>query len=350
MGNFNKLHRFFVVLLWPFSLIYRFGFALYQTLHRWGILSVKQFATAVVSVGNITMGGTGKTPFVIFLTQLFREMQKTTAVVSRGYGRNSEAGVIDLERQKQADSGDEPWLISIKTMAPVIVADKKRVACEYAIKAYEPDILILDDGFQSFSIRRDLDIVLIDTTDAFLTSFLIPAGVLRENLVAVRRADAIILTRCDQAGGEGVRALTRRIRNVSSTIPLFRSSHEVLGLVSSPGTEVMDPLTLKGKRIVSVSAIANNKSFLRSLSGLGLNVVFDRSYLDHHRYTAGDIADISHAVAEHSADAVVTTEKDLYGLRSFTASIPVPLFALSIRITLHDRERFVKFCRRKGIL
>jgi tetraacyldisaccharide-1-P 4'-kinase len=137
---------------------------------------------------------------------------------------------------------------------------------------------------------------------------------------------------------------------VSSSIQLFRSSHEAVGFVSSPNDEPSNPAILKGKRIIATSAIGNNRSFLRSLSGLGLDVVHSRSYLDHYRYTARDIKEITHAVVTYAAHAIVTTEKNLYTLRSFAASIPVPLYALSIRIILHDRERFVRFCKGKGVL
>jgi tetraacyldisaccharide 4'-kinase len=350
MEHLSRLHRFFAIFLWPFSLVYCMGFALVHALHRCGILPAQRFATPVVSVGNITVGGTGKTPFVIYLSNLFTDMHRKSAIVSRGYRHHSEEGIIDLEKRERADGGDEPWLISIKTGVPVIVSDKKRNGCAYAIKTYQPEVLVLDDGFQSFSIHRDMDIVLIDATQGISTPLLIPAGIYRENLSALLRADVIILTRCNQVGEKTRKALKGSIRRVIRTIPLFTSSHEVLGLVSAPSDRPMEPAMLKGKRIMGISAIGNNRSFLHSLSALGLNPVCCRSYLDHHRYTAGDIAVISEEVVSYAAAAIVTTEKDLYTLRSFAASLPVPLYALSITITVDDGDRFVQCCKRKGVL
>lgn len=350
MRDFSKLQRFFAVLLLPLSFVYRFGFALCRTLHRRGVLRRYEFSPPVVSIGNITMGGTGKTPFVIYLARMFGERRRKAAIVSRGYGRRDGGGLIDLGKHRQTDSGDEPWLIARKTAAPVIVASKKHLGCAYAVETYAPDVLILDDGFQTFSIQRDMDIVLIDATEGFRAHHLIPAGVYREHFSAISRADAVILTRCNQAGEKGVRILVRSIRKVSSTIALFRSSHEVVGLVRKAGDEPMEPAMLRGKRIVSVSGIANNASFLHSLSEAGLDAVYASCFLDHHRYTARDMGNLSEVVRAHGAEAIVTTEKDLYTLRSFAASSPVPLFALAIRIVMHEEERFVQWCRGKGIL
>jgi tetraacyldisaccharide 4'-kinase len=347
MNSVLKLHRFFAPLLFPFSFLYRAGFALARVSQRRGVI---RFASMVVSVGNLTTGGTGKTPFVIFLAGLLKERGKTVTVVSRGYRRRTQGkAIIDLVKDAREDGGDEPWLISLKTGVPVIVSNTKHGACEHAIETYGPDVLILDDGFQSFSIARDLDIVLIDATEE-LGTLLIPAGPLREPVDAVRRADAIIMTRCNQVDEEALCALTKRIGRFSGAMPLFRSSHEVHGVVRTAGDAPADPGILRKKRMIAVSAIGNNRSFLRSLSGLGFNVVQSMSFLDHHRYTEGDVAVLSEMAVSYSADAVVTTEKDFYSLRSFVTSIPVPLYALSIRIALDDRERFAAFCKKKGVL
>jgi len=304
-----------------------------------------------VSVGNLTVGGTGKTPFVIFLAELFNRNNKKVSVVSRGYKRRRRDRLIDImTNSNNTKVGDEPWLISKRVTIPVVVSHDKKEGCSYIIETYEPDIIIIDDGFQSFSIGRDLDILLLDATDNFVDSFVLPAGRLREPLSAIKRADIVIITRCNQAGKNQIQRILRRVRRYSRHTPIFLSSHNPLFLIKIPENMTFSPFYLKGKRILSLSSIGNNQSFLLTLKSIGLNIVQKLSYLDHHTYSTRDINRINRLVALHNIDAIITTEKDMYSLRFSVGELQVPLYSLAIELSLEELKRFEIVLKGKGLL
>lgn len=348
--NIHRFYKIFNFLMLPFSFLYLFLLFIIKTLYRFGIIPRKKFRKKIVSVGNITVGGTGKTPFVIFLAKLFKRKDKKVVVVSRGYKRQSKDKLIVLrDNRENAEVGDEPWLISKKGI-PVVISQDKRDGCTCAIDKYEPDIIILDDGFQSFSIERDIDILLLDATDNFLKSRLLPAGRLREPLGVIKRAGIIIITRCNQTSKKQIQKILKKVRKYSLNRPLFLSFHKPLLLSKIPGEKVLSPSYLKGKRILSLASIGNNQSFILTLKSLGLNIVYSMDYLDHHAYSKSDIERIKKLVDLHNIDSIVTTEKDIYSLRFYVDELNVPLYSLAIELSLEETERFEELLKAKGLI
>ncbi len=349
--NEYRFYRIFSFLLVPFSYLYYLAFSVYRIVHTLGMVPVHEFQTNVISIGNISVGGTGKTPFVIFLVNLLKKHERKTVIVTRGYGRVSKEQIIDLSTGDALDvGGDEPWLITQRTSVPVVVTRKKYKGCRYALDTYKPDVVILDDGFQSFGLARDLDIVLLDATDNLKNAFLLPAGKLREPIGAIQRANIVVITRCNQVIKQKVEELIRAVQSVNRAIPIFVSFHDTLSLLTVPEGNPVNNEALKDTRILAIASLGNNRSFFSTLSTLGLNVVHRIGFLDHHRYCEGDVRKINRLVARHSVDAIVTTEKDLYTLRSFCTDMHVPLYALQIQLSLHEVSRFSKLLVEKGIL
>ena len=349
--NIYQLYRVFYFLLIPISYLYQFLQNIHKAAYRYRIIKQKGFSKKIVSVGNLTVGGTGKTPFVIFLVNFLKRADKKIVVVSRGYKRKGKNRLVDIrDKGDEIESGDEPWLIGKRTAVPVVVSRDKKEGLSYAIEKYEPDIIILDDGFQSFSIERDVDILLLDASDNFMDSMVLPAGKLREPLDAIKRADIVVITRCNQAKDNQIRKIERLVRRYSSAIPLFLSFHNPLSFVKIPENETVNLYNLKRKRILSISSIGNNKSFLLTLKSSGLNVIHSESYLDHHSYSMRDIKRIKRLVDEHTIDAIVTTEKDLYSIKDYVTKLPVPLYSLPIELSLENEKRFKSLLKEKELI
>ncbi len=311
---------------------------------------MQKFKKKLVSIGNLTVGGTGKTPFVIFLVQLFKSSDKKVAVVSRGYKRRDKNRLIDMMSDSNADAGDEPWLIAKRGDVPVVVSRNKREGCDYAIDKYEPDVIILDDGFQSFSLEKDLDILLLDSTDNLLDEFLLPAGRLREPLGAIKRADVVIITRSDQAEKNQIQRILKRVRRYNLNTPIFLSVHHPLSLIKLPENNVLKLSSLKGERMLSLSGIGNHQSFLSTLKSIDLNVVHSVNYIDHHTYSKENIKRINRLVELHRINAIVTTEKDIYSLRHYINDLRVPVYLLQIELRLQELDEFKTLLQGKGLI
>jgi len=338
----------FIVL--PFSYLYRVVFCLNRRIKLNNIKPLDRSKTKIVSIGNITIGGTGKTPFVIFLAGFLKKRGKNVVVVSRGYRKGNKKHLIDTIIHKDVESGDEPWLLSKKIRIPIIVSSDKNEGCSYAIKNYAPDVLILDDGFQSFSIERDLDILLLDATDNFLNSFLIPAGRLREPLNAMKRADIIVVTRYDQVERKQMPYILRGIKNYKRSAPIFLSFHNPLFLQSASDDRRFEIGCLKGKNVLSLSSIGNNNSFLKTLTSLGLTIGYSMTFLDHHYYSRNDIRRINRVSSIKNVDAIVTTEKDIYSLSHYSDALHLPLYSLVVELCLKKQKGFEMLLKEKGLI
>ena len=244
----------------------------------------------VVSVGNLSVGGTGKTPFVIFLGELLRERGIPFDVLSRGYGRQTH-GVLRVRPDGSSrEFGDEPLLMARRLQCPVVVGESRYEAGRFAERTFGPQLHLLDDGFQHRSLARDFDIVLVTPEDS--RDQLLPAGRLREPLASLARADAVVLTSESNLGplplgGKHVWHLRRRV-----------------SLEEPPG------------RPVVFCGIGQPAQFLAQLESAGVAPVVQRLYRDHHRYGDEDIQELIRLGGEHHADGFITTEKDAVNLGS----------------------------------
>ena len=258
---------------------------------------VHRLDVPVISVGNLTVGGTGKTPFVVALVQRLVAMGRNPAVVARGY-KSDGGGANDEERL-------------IRSLCPEVayVADPDRIeGAELACRRFGADVVVLDDGFQHRRLGRSLDIVLIDGTCPFGYEYLLPRGLLREPVESLRRADVVVMTRCDQVSTSTRDNVDRRLRAVAGAATLIQCIHGVSGIERLDGTR--HPDALEGRRVVLFSGIARPDAFLTTVRSLGAEVVGQRWWPDHHRYRAADVDSLQKSGRFPPHDLLLTTEKD----------------------------------------
>jgi tetraacyldisaccharide 4'-kinase len=310
------------------SHLYGLGMLARERLYAAGLIAQRALPVKVISIGNLSAGGTGKTPVVIALANALRGNGRRVGVVSRGYGRRATSDILEVSdgRSIQGDpenTGDEPLLIAERCPGvPVVVGADRYAAGRYLLDRFKVDTLVLDDGFQHLALKRDIDIVLLDATAPFGNSDLLPRGRLRERLSALKRASLIFVTRAGQA--EDLADVLKAIRHVAPSMPLcvtdfIPTSLQKIGAAS----ESKPPDALKGERVVALSGIGNPDSFRRLLESLGATVIDHCIYPDHHRYSIQDIRRVEKVAGSLRADHVVTTEKDAVKLQLLRDSVPL---------------------------
>ena len=261
-------------------------------LYKTRILRPGKLPAPVISIGNITWGGTGKTPLVEALLGRLHNKGLSAVLLTRGYGE------------------DEDKVISSNMPYARVISGKHRMsnALNYS-KHNKADVFILDDGFQHFKIKRDIDIVTINAQSPFGNGMLLPAGCLREPLNALRRADIAVITKSDLVSGQRLIEIISCVKKISKDITVFRARHSVKFFRTAAGEKI--PLEyVKNKRVVSMSALADNRSFIKTIENLGTEIVSSPFYIDHHRYTEGDVKRVLEILKKSQANIVVTTEKD----------------------------------------
>ncbi len=282
---------------WPYGLVVWLRNQAYDR----GWLRCHRARVPVISVGNLTVGGTGKTPMVEFLARYYRQKERLVCLLSRGYG--SDSGRNDEALVLEENLPDVPHLQG---------ADRAALA-NTAVEELESEVLLLDDGFQHRRLCRNLDLVLVDATDPWGGGQLLPRGLLREPVSSLRRADAVVLTRCDQV--ETVEPLRQQVRRYLGDKPLAETVHQPETLVNASGA--MQPLDLLRQRpVAGFCGIGNPQAFQRTLTDLGSQLIDFRAYPDHHPYSREDVAALQQHADTLPSDAVlVTTQKDLVKLR-----------------------------------
>lgn len=288
--------------LWSLSLGYRLGVAMRNLAFNRAWKTIHKAPVPVISVGNLTTGGTGKTPCVEYVARFFRQLDVRVVLLSRGYGsdlgRNDEALVLE---ENLPD-------------VPHLQGPDRATLAQTAVEELEANLLVLDDGFQHRQLHRDLDLVLIDATCPWGYGHLLPRGLLREPIDSLKRASAVIVTRCDLVGAEAVQAIRGRIENVKA-LPIAESIHRPAGWRNGAG-EMAALEVLAGKPIAGFCGLGNPDAFRQTLMNLGLNVIAWRTYPDHHPYSREDVDALRIWARELPADAaVVTTQKDLVKIR-----------------------------------
>ena len=306
---------------WP----YRLGVWWRNRAFDRGRRQVHRAAVPVVSVGNLTLGGTGKTPCVEWVARFFRERDVQVAIVSRGYG--SEAGRNDEAMVLEENLPDVPHYQDADRFA----------AAERAVEESESELLVLDDGFQHRRLHRDLDIVLIDVTCPPTRDYLFPRGTLREPASSLRRAGAILLTRCDQVPATEIETIREWLRHRWPNTPVATTEHRPVELTGCDGARASVE-TLAGKPVGAFCGIGNPAAFRHTLETLGATVASFRAFPDHHAYTAADVQSLTRWAETLPAGAVIaTTQKDWVKLR-----VPDiagrPLWAVRIGLTFRDGE------------
>jgi len=252
----------------------------------------------VISVGNITTGGTGKTPLVVWLCRLLGEKSLKCAVVTRGY--KSAKGLVS----------DEPAILARACPKAKVLVNADRVAAAgRAVNEFAAEVLVMDDGFQHRRLGRDLDIVAIDATRPFGYDRLLPAGLLREPKRAIRRADAVVITHYDQSTATDIELLEKQIRRIKPDIVIAKAIHRHR-CARGTGEVSYDLDELRQKAIFAFCGIGNPEAFLDRLKAHGMNIVGSRVYNDHHNYTEADFAEIRKQALSLGAEMILSTEKD----------------------------------------
>lgn len=278
----------------------------------------------VVSVGNLTLGGTGKTPMVEWIARWYRRKGVRVAILSRGYGQDE--GMNDEGRVLEENLPDVPHLQG---------ADRVALA-RAAVEELESQVLVLDDGFQHRRLGRDLDLVLLDALEPFGLGKLFPRGLLREPVRSLRRAGVVVLSRADLVERSRRAEIRAEAERRAGPLRWVEASHAPTAVIDSAGGS--EPVAiLKSRRVAAFCGIGNPVGFRRTLEGLGVDPVGFRPYPDHHPYHAADVADLARWAASLEADLLLTTQKDLVKLRT-TALGSVPLRALQIGLEILDGE------------
>ena len=255
----------------------------------------------VISIGNITLGGTGKTPLVIWLCKELSQ-NYSCAILTRGYkARNSYCAKRNT---------DEPEMLSKSCPNTKVIVNQNRVVgAAEAIGKFDAKIIIMDDGFQHRRLARDLDIVTIDATGPFGYGKIFPAGLLREPISSLKRADAVVITRCDTTNESELNKLEQKLHTINPGMIISRSIHAPIHVINIDNEEI-NLQQLKDKRIFAFCGIGNPDAFLHTIRNLGGDIAGSKKYNDHHNYTNDDLAEIYKQARLSKAEFILTTQKD----------------------------------------
>jgi 3-deoxy-D-manno-octulosonic-acid transferase len=322
-----------LLFLWPFA-------QLWCLFRRRPVSAQEEIGGRVISVGNITVGGTGKTPLVLYLAQQFKERGHRAAILMRGHGRSSNLSQMLLEPGAEASvvhTGDEAQLFLRSGVAHLGIGTDRVTTGRMLQEKYHLDTFILDDGFQQFRLARDLDLVLIDAMNPFGNEELVPLGRLREPVSSIRRASAFIITRTEC--NRPVEGIERRLRYYNPDAPIFRSRVIPEAWVSMNTGETYPPNRIPYKKALAFCGLGNPQSFWRTLDRLNVHPQEKLDFEDHHRYTAREIQRAGLLVKALNLDALLTTQKDVVNLPESTAAIVAPAQILWLKIGLEiDKE------------
>jgi tetraacyldisaccharide 4'-kinase len=330
-------------LLFPFTVLYRLGCAIRLFLYRWGICKQKRLKAKVISVGNITVGGTGKTPLVIYLAEKLKERNKNVAILSRGYKRKNKK-MLELTQKTRGefgweDVGDEPYLISRRLAdVPIMVSKQRDISGQCAIEKYGTDILILDDGFQHLRLFRNLDIVVIDAINPFGNGRLLPAGMLREPLSSLKRADVFILTKTDQASN--IDGLINILKKYNPHAPIVESIYQICSIEKLSDRTSVELKDVEDKKALVFSGIGNPLSFENSLRALKIQILKHQRFRDHFPYRKKDILYLKDEAKNLGANFIVTTEKDSVRILLIKEQ-EIPIYVLKIEMKITKGEEIL---------
>ena len=297
------------------------GYGALHGMHRMsylmGLRRRAMLPVPVISVGNITAGGTGKTPLVEWVVRRLERRRLRVAVLARGYGR-------------RLDGGDDEDLLGVSELVRRYAHPDRAGAARRAVAEFRPDVFVLDDGFQHYKLHRDIELVAVDATNPFGNGRLLPRGLLRDRPSALRRAHAIVLTRTDQVTPAELDALKGEIARHSLDRPVVDTVHRPSGVRTLGDRRSWSVDWLRGRRVYAFCGLGNPGSFRRTLESAGADVVKFRAFPDHHAYRPAEARQIEVEAQEFMAGALVTTEKDATKLDASAFRLPVA----SLRVEL----------------
>jgi len=328
------------------SLCYSAAVRLRLMAYRRGLLKTKSLPAFVVSIGNITAGGTGKTPFVAMLGDWASRHEFSTAILSRGYKRKKsihESLVVSDGKgdiSSVYDAGDEPILLARKLPSTPVLISKDRYAIgDMAIRRFGSELLLLDDGYQHLGLKRDLNVLLIDMKRRFGNKSLLPLGPLREPCESIQRADLVVITRYsnDYRGNEFIDCVKKMVPGK----PVFHSRHLPDKLLFPHTGEVHPPQILMGKHVMAFAGIAYTDDFLEMITALGAQVTGFKEYPDHYAYKGSDFEELASWSRGSEVDFLLTTEKDWVRIEQTVGSrLNIGVLAITMEILEKDDGLF----------
>jgi tetraacyldisaccharide 4'-kinase len=325
-----------------FELLYFLGYSIKK---GYVAINQKRLPHKVISIGNITVGGTGKTPATMALAREAKQRGYRPCILTRGYKGKAEGPCFVSRGERPLlnadEAGDEAVLMADKLVnIPVVKGKNRYEAGMFALSslpsALQPDMFLLDDGFQHWALFRNKDIVLIDSSVPFGNRRMLPLGTLREPVKEIRRADIIVITKADRDKNHLTTApdLIKELTKYNTHAPIFFADHKPSAFVTATG-ESLPLQQAEGKKVFAFCGIGNPDSFRETLLSAGLQIKGFLAFRDHHRYSAGDMQSIRNNAEKTGSEWIVTTEKDIMRLRNF--SMPENLVSLAIEFTVDER-------------
>ena len=340
------------------SYLYEYGVRLKLAMYDMGIKKKEKLDCCVISIGNITVGGTGKTPTAQKMADLIKRMGYRVVILNRGYRSHwdKEIGVVSDGNKifmTAYEAGDEAYLMA-KTLPgiPVVIGKNRAITGKYAVEKLNAEVIIMDDGYQHWHLERDLDVVLVDTLNMFGNGCVLPRGMLREPLENLNRGDLFLLTKTDQSSVLSRMQLRKTIERYNAKAPVVESVHhpknfvEIADWYKGITQNHMDLSELEGKNVMVFSAIGNPSSFEQTLSSIGLNIKEAVRYPDHHDYGMLEMQYILERASSHKAVAMITTSKDAVKIPTefIYSSREIPLYILNMDIQVTDGFEEFKEC------
>lgn len=336
---------------YPFSIMFSFLYGkitnFRNTLYEKGVLKSYSLGAKTISVGNITVGGTGKTPLAACVAEILFESGEKVCVLSRGYGReNPKSRVLVSDGEKilaeARFAGDEPFELAGKLLKKaIIISDANRVsAADWAREKFDITAFVLDDGFQHQRAKRDLNIICVDATNPFGNGKTLPFGILREPLENLKRADAIVITRANLIDEKQISNLKSQISNYTNCL-IFTAQNKISNLINLKDFQNLSKdqiLKTKNQASLSFCALGNPNNFFEQLRRENFNLIASEKFPDHHFYTPNDIAKIEKAAFEKGAKILLTTAKDAVKLKNL--ELKLPCFVVENRMIFDDEESF----------
>ena len=334
----EKNSTIFNVMFAPFALMSSVIISSMDFLRRHGIMKVEEPPLPLISVGNLTYGGTNKTPFVEMLAKFALSRNIKAGIVTRGYtGKSHDVILIRNGEGRRELTGDEPLLLSRELPEVPVAVAKHRIAGVRALREAGAELVIADDAFQHKQLGRDVDIVLIDAICPFGNNKLMPAGIMREKTESLHRADVIVLTKSDQVAPEELNALREHVKNYADESRIFTSRIDADGWILRGVSEAPKA----GGRVFAFSAIGSPESFSRSIRSAGLFMTCHKKFSDHHAYSQRDLEKVYSLAKKNNADFIMCTEKDLYNFpENYEWSFDIPLAIPKVKAVVNETEKF----------
>ena len=306
------------------SFIYGSLVAIRNFFYKTNILSTKSLNCKVISIGNITVGGSGKTPTVEYLSNLLQSKGHKVGIISRGYKRKSKSTLVVTDGKKKPESwkhvGDEPFLLAHKLEnIPIVVGISRYKAGSMMIEKFQPDVILIDDGFQHLSLHRDLDIVLVNSKDKRSDHKLIPSGKLREPISNLTKADLIIITKSNIHAPSNY--LINKIESFNR--PTIYNELQIDSLLQIKSNKINKLDKIANKKVYLFSALGDNESFKKIMGYTDAKIVGHSKYPDHYQYTLDDLNDIEQKATKRNAEFLITTEKDLVKIKPQNRKIDI---------------------------